>query len=183
MDRLGEYDGLDQARARARELGGTMRCAERGFSLVEVVIALGLLAGVLVAISGLFVVAAKQVNSGRASSQALAAAKEIQEELYGWGFSQLWEMFGFDGRASAYTVDSRTNTACAVWQDVLAKKLGPSAYATVSLTSVETAAGATSNFADASGNALAKAVRVSVTVTWTEVPGRERTITVGTMRN
>jgi type II secretory pathway component PulJ len=47
---------------------------ETGFSLVEVVIALGLLAGVLITISGLFVMGAKQVKSGRASSEALAVA-------------------------------------------------------------------------------------------------------------
>lgn len=65
---------------------------ERGFSLVEVIIALGLLAGVLVTISGLFVVGTKQVKSGRTSSEALAVAKEIQEDMYGWGYSQLGDV-------------------------------------------------------------------------------------------
>ena len=156
---------------------------ERGFSLVEVVIALGLLAGVLITISGLFVVGAKQVKSGRTSSESLALAKEIHEDMYGWGYSQLWEMFGYDGQAATYTVDTRSCGACSAWQTTLATKLGPSAYANIKVDSVANAIGAVNNFADASGNILAKSVRVSVTVYWAEVPGRERSVTLGTTRN
>jgi len=158
-------------------------CDERGFSLVEVVIALGLLAGVLITISGLFVVGAKQVKSGRTSSEALAVAKEIHEDVYGWGYSRLWETFGYDGQAATYTVDTRASTACEDWQKTLATKLGPSAYASLMIESVRNASGALDNFADASGNILAKTVRVSVTVYWTEVPGRARSVTLGTTRN
>lgn len=156
---------------------------ERGFSLVEVALALGLLAGVLIAISGLFVVGAKQVKSGRTSSEALAVAKEIQEEMLAWGYSQIWTALGYDGQAASYTVDSRTNAACAVWQSTLASKLGPSAFATIQISSVANASGVSGNFADGAGNILAKNVRVGVTVSWTEVPGRARSVTVGTTRN
>jgi len=156
---------------------------DRGFSLVEVVIALGLLAGVLITISGLFVVGAKQVKSGRTSSEALAVAKEIHENTYGWGYSQLWGMFGYDGQAASYTVDTRSCGVCSAWQTTLATKLGPSAYANIKIDSVANAIGVVSNFADASGSILAKSVRVSVTVYWAEVPGRERSVTVGTTRN
>ena len=160
-----------------------LRGDERGFSLVEVIIALGLLAGVLITISGLFVVGAKQVKSGRTSSEALAVAKEIQENMYGWGYSQLWGTFGYDGQAATYTVDTRSCAPCGVWQATLATKLGPSAYANVRLDSVANAIGAVNNFADASGAILAKAVRTSVTVFWAESPGRERSVTLGTTRN
>jgi len=156
---------------------------ERGFSLVEVAIALGLLAGVLIAISGLFVVGAKQVKSGRTSSEGLAVAKEIHEEMLAWGYSQIWTAFGYDGQAASYTVDSRTNAACSVWQSTLQSKLGPSAFATIQLASVADADGALLNFADGSGNILSKNLRISVTVSWTEVPSRPRSVTVGTTRN
>jgi type II secretory pathway pseudopilin PulG len=156
---------------------------ERGFSLVEVAVALGLLAGVLIAISGLFVIGAKQVNSGRTSSEGLAVAKEIQEEMLSWGYSQIWATFGYDGRASAYSIDTRTNAACGVWQSTLASKLGPSAYAAIQIASVADASGSSSDFADAAGNILAKNVRVIVTVNWIEVPARPRSVTVGTLRN
>jgi type II secretory pathway pseudopilin PulG len=156
---------------------------ERGFSLVEVIIALGLLAGVLIAISGLFVVGARQVKSGRTSSEAVAVCKEIQEDLYGWGYAQLWRTFGYDGQAMAYIVDTRACGACVGWQTTLAAKLGPSAYATIEIDSVANAFGTRSTFADASGNILAKTVRVGVTVNWEELPGRARSVTVGTTRN
>ena len=157
--------------------------SERGFSLVEVIIALGLLGGVLIAISGLFVVGAKHVKSGRTSSEAVAVCKEIQEDMYGWGYSQLWRTFGYDGQATTYTADTRSCTACVAWQTTLAAKLGPSAYASIEIDSVANAFGTTSNFADATGNILAKNVRVGVTVNWEELPGRARSITVGTTRN
>ena len=156
---------------------------DRGFSLVEVIIALGLLAGVLIAISGLFVVGAKHVKSGRTSSEAVAVCREIQEDMYGWGYSQLWRTFGYDGQATTYTVDTRACAACTAWQATLGAKLGPSAYATIEIDSVANAFGTTSNFADASGNILGKNLRVGVTVNWEELPGRARSITVGTTRN
>ena len=83
----------------------------RGFSLVEVVLALGILAGVLISIAGLFIIGGRQVKSGRTSSEALAQAKEITEEMNGWGYTQLWTNFGYDGTATTYTVDCRTNTS------------------------------------------------------------------------
>ena len=48
------------------------RRGDSGFSLVEVVIAMALLAGVLIAISGLFIIGGAQVKSGRKSTEALA---------------------------------------------------------------------------------------------------------------
>ncbi|HVQ35485.1 MAG TPA: prepilin-type N-terminal cleavage/methylation domain-containing protein [Candidatus Bathyarchaeia archaeon] len=160
-----------------------VRRNERGFSLVEVVIALGLLAGVLIAIAGLFIIGGKQVKSGRTSSEALALAREIQEEMNGFGYTQLWSYFGYNGEATTYTVDTRTNAACTAWQNTLRTKLGNSAYANIKLDSVTNAAGTTTNFADAGGNILAKTVRVAVTVNWTELPGRPRFVTVGTTNN
>jgi type II secretory pathway pseudopilin PulG len=158
---------------------------ERGFSLVEVVLALGLLAGVLISIAGLFILAAKQVKSGRTSSEGLAVAREIHEEMLSWGYSQIWEAFGQDGQAVGYTVDTMTSAspACGAWQARLTRKLGPAAHATIEIASVADAGGALVALADASGNVLARSVRVLVTVHWTEVPGRERSVTVGTLRN
>jgi type II secretory pathway pseudopilin PulG len=160
-----------------------MRAREGGFSLVEVVIAMALLAGVLIAISGLFIIGGAQVKSGRTSSEALAVGKEIHEEIVGWGYSQLWKAFGYDGQAIRYTVDTRTCAPCAAWQTTLATKLGPSAYAAIDVESVADATGTINQFADAGGTILAKAVRVRVTVNWEEVPERVRSITVGTTRN
>lgn len=156
---------------------------QNGFSLIEVVIALGILAGVLIAIGGLFILGGRSVKAGRTSSEALATAKEIVEEIDGWGYTQLWSNFGYNGQATTYTVDSRSNSACTAWQNALTGKLGSSAYATIKIDSVAQTGQATPNFADGSGNTLAKNVRITVTALWTEATGRNRQVSVITSRN
>ena len=52
--------------------GGRCPVGMRGFSLAEVVVALGLLASVLLSIAGLVVMGARQLHGGRSSSEALA---------------------------------------------------------------------------------------------------------------
>ena len=160
---------------------------ESGFSLVEVVLALGILAGVLIAIAGLFIIGGRQVKSGRSSSEALAAAKEITEEMNGWAYTQLWSNFGYNGAATTYTVDCRTNTAnalCTGWQAQILPKLGAGAYSTIKLDAVVPASGTGANFYDTTTNSvLTKSVRVTVTVNWREVTGRTRSVQVVTTRN
>lgn len=158
---------------------------ERGFSLVEVVIALGLMAGVLIAIAGLFVLGGRSVKSGRTSSEALAAGREIVEEMNAWGFSQLWSNFGYAGTAKTYTADTTTCTTadCTGWQTALVAKLGPSARATIKIDSVAQGSLAVPDFVDGGGAVTAKNVRLTVDVLWTQVPGRSRQVSVVTTRN
>jgi len=158
---------------------------ERGFSLIEVVVALGLLAGVLIAIAGLFVMGGRSVKSGRTSSEALAAGREIIEEMNAWGFSQLWQNFGLAGTANTYTVDTSTcvTADCTGWQTALVSKLGTTAHATVTLDSVAQTGQPVVNFVDGAGNVLARNVRVTVNVAWTQVPGRSRQVSVVTTHN
>ena len=158
---------------------------EKGFSLVEVLIAMGLLAGVLIAIAGLFIFAGRSVKSGRTSSEALAAGKEILEEMDAWGFTQLWEGFGYDGVAKTYTTDTQTCTTadCIGWQTALVAKLGPTAHATIKLDSVAQGASAIPDFSDGAGSALTKNVRVTVQVFWRQAPKRNRQVVMVTSRN
>ena len=161
------------------------RRSEKGFSLIEVVIALGLLAGVLIAIAGLFVLGGRSVKSGRTSSEALAAGREIVEELNGWAFTQLWANFGFAGTAKTYTVDTKTcaTADCTGWQTALVGKLGSTAHATIKIDSVAQGVLAVPDFVDGGGSVTAKNVRVTVNVLWTQVPGRSRQVAVVTTRN
>jgi len=142
---------------------------------------------VLISITGLFIMASKQVKAGRKSSEALAVGKEISEEMAGWGYAQLWGNFGLSGAATTYTVDCRVNTVgglCPGWQTNLTGKIGPSAYAIIKLDSITTAGGATPNFADpATGSILSRNVRVLVTINWTELTGRNRLVQIETSRN
>src|SRR6186713_400326 len=117
-----------------------MRRNEHGFSLIEVVVALALLAGVLISIAGMFVIGARQVESGRESTEALSVARGIVEQINKWGFHQTYELFGADGSAATYTFDTRTitdppTTGMAKWQPMLAEKI-PGSYATISVSSL-----------------------------------------------
>ena len=94
----------------ARHRGPAPRQAAAGFSLVEVVVALGLLAGVLISISGLFVLANRQLDGGRNHSIALSVARDVLEEMDGWGFRQIYSTFGFDGTAARATPWTRGPT-------------------------------------------------------------------------
>ena len=151
------------------------RRSEGGFSLVEVVIALGLLAGVLISISGLFIIGDRQVKSGRTSSEALSVGRTILEEMNRWGFRQTYLMFGstYDGAAQSYSIDSRTNTVASQWQSTLDEKLVNS-YATIDIQSL--GPGSVPPDLD-----VTRAMRVLVTVFWDEGQ-RHRSLRVGTVR-
>jgi type II secretory pathway pseudopilin PulG len=136
------------------------RKEQTGFSLVEVVVALGLLAAVLISISGLFVLAHKQVDSGRKHSVALSVARDILEEMDGWAFRQLYSEYGFDGSEASYTVDTRTSVAAEGWQQALTSELSDS-HAEIVLASVDQSGGSPA-LQDA------RAIRVEVSVYWKE---------------
>ncbi len=144
-----------------------------GFSLVEVILALGLLAMVLLSIAGLFLLGGRQVKSGRSSSEALSVARAIVEEMEGWSFRRTYEGYGLDGAAVNYTVDTRTNGGASHWQTALDSMLHAS-YGEIALTSVgPTATPPPLN--------RTRAIRVVVTVHWEE-GGRVRKVELGTVR-
>jgi type II secretory pathway pseudopilin PulG len=145
---------------------------ERGFSLVEVVLALGLLAMVLISISGLFLLGGRQLRSGRDSSEALAVARAILEEMEGWGIRQTYAQFGLDGSASRYEIDSRGHPGAARWQARLDTMLS-GASASIELTALGPGAPPPMR--------LTRAIRVLVTVRWVEGE-RARQLQLGTVR-
>ena len=144
---------------------------QRGFSLIEVILSLGLLAGALISIAGLFALGDRHVVGGRKATEALAMGQTILETIDGWGFQQTYAGFGFDGSATSYTVDSRSNAAAAAWQAVLNARLFDS-HALIELSSL----GAGPPAMNAAG-----AIRVGVTVNWIENQ-RPRSVRVSTVR-
>jgi type II secretory pathway pseudopilin PulG len=147
---------------------------ERGFSLVEVIVALGLLAGVLISIAGLFVIGGRQVESGRTATEALSVARGILEEMDGWGFRQTYMLFGIDGTVTtSATVDTRVDAYGAKWQQTLDEALFES-HAEILIESL----GPTN---PPPNLATTRAIRVVVTVFWSE-GNRDRSIRLGTVR-
>ena len=61
---------------------------EAGMSMVEVLIALGIMAGVLISVASLFVLGGQRVKGGRDMTQALAVASDILEGLNNVGAMQ-----------------------------------------------------------------------------------------------
>jgi Tfp pilus assembly protein PilV len=151
------------------------RKSERGMSLIEVILALGLLAGVLISVAGMFVMSERQVKSGKTATQALAVARAINEEINGWGFNQTYGVFGSDGTAATYTYDTRVNAYAGKWQTLLDNGLELGSFATINVASSQLAGGATPTL-DA-----AKAIKVTVTVFWSE-GARNRNVRVMAVR-
>jgi type II secretory pathway pseudopilin PulG len=137
---------------------------QSGFSLVELMVAFGLLAALLLSISGLFVLGGRQIRSGRAATEALAVAHDIVEQIGGWGFHQTYGLFGVDPASSTATVTTRTNAFASRWQGRIDEML-PDGHAAIEIESLGVGSppfGQT------------RAVRVTVVVHWREGHRRRR---------
>lgn len=133
--------------------------AQAGFSLVEVIVALGLLAGVMLSVAGLFVVGERQVARGRHQSSALAVAQTILEEIGVWNHEATWERFDSIGDVATLTVittDTNPDNIASKWQPFLRDTLA-NGRAEIR---VESCDGANLN--------VSAAMRVVVTVLWDE---------------
>jgi prepilin-type N-terminal cleavage/methylation domain-containing protein len=93
-----------------------------GFSLIEVIVALGLMAGVLISVAGLFVIGERQVLRGRNQSTALVAAQTILEEICSWNHNATFERFDSQGNVTslnAATTDTNPASIASKWQPFL----------------------------------------------------------------
>ena len=133
--------------------------AQAGFSLIEVVVAMGLLAGVLLSIAGVFVVGERQVARGRHQTTALAVAQTILEEISVWNHEATWERFDSIGDVTTLTVtttDTNPANIASKWQPFLQETLS-NGRAEIRVESC-----------DGSNLNVSAAVRVVVTVSWDE---------------
>jgi prepilin-type N-terminal cleavage/methylation domain-containing protein len=133
--------------------------SQAGFSLIEVVVALGLLAGVLLSIAGVFVVGERQVARGRHQTTALAAAQTIVEEISVWNYEATWKRFDSIGDVATLTVattDTNPDNIASKWQPSLQEALS-NGRAEIRVESC-----------DGSNLNASAALRVVVTVSWDE---------------
>ena len=146
--------------------------AQRGFNLIEVMIALGMLAAVLVAIGSMFVMGGRQLKTGKTITQATALAHDLMESFENQSFVTLYTNLGAASTASTITVSSTaTGSPIATWQPEIIRKLS-NGSATVRLSAMGPG---TPTFGSAVG------LRLTATVTWAEL-GRPQTVTISTMR-
>ena len=140
---------------------------EAGMSMIEVLIALGIMAGVLISVASLFVLGGQRVKGGRNMTQALAVASDITESLRTQGYLSMPESMpsccggGSCDAVTGCTVDSRTDAfALTEWQPWVDQELYLG-YAEITITPL---GGSISppTFASSDG------IRVHVEITWNE---------------
>ncbi len=144
----------------------------RGFSLVEVVIAIGVLAGVLLSICSMFILGGRQLKTGKTITEATTICHAIMESFDSMSFTALYTTFGAAASDTAMTVTSTTTGSAIVsWQTEIARKLD-NGVATVTI--LPEGPG-TPNFGAATG------IRMTVTVNWTEL-ARPQSVSLSTVR-
>lgn len=129
------------------------RCC--GSSLIEVLVALGLLGSLLLSVAGLVTTGSRQIHSGGLRSRALAVAHTVAEELAGWSFRQSFEAFGCAGHAPLCRVDP--DALPPAWPELAAETL-PQAGLAVVVSAID----------GGRGLADSRALRITVTVSWRE---------------
>jgi hypothetical protein len=141
---------------------------DAGFSLAEVVVALGILAGVLISVAGLLVLGNRLVGAGRHGTTALSVARDVLEEIGAWGFEQTLSVLACPTTEPVCSVNF-AQPESVVWKERVERVL-PSGDVAVLLE----AAGAPSL-------GEAEAVRVTVILTWKEEL-RTRRLALATVR-
>jgi len=147
---------------------------EGGFSLIEVTLALGLLATVLISIASLFILGGKQVHQGKSTTSATALGQTIMERIDQLPYVETYKFFGGTDTSTTLTVFTTNTTNNAnQWQSEFESRLGPNAVGTIAINPLGSASPL--NMSSAS------ALRIRVTVTWTEL-GRSRSVALQTIR-
>jgi prepilin-type N-terminal cleavage/methylation domain-containing protein len=144
----------------------------RGFSLIEVIIAIGVLAGLLLSVATMFILGGRQLKTGKTITQASALVQDIMEEFDRASFTGLYTTLGAASTDSTRTVLSTTGgSPIQAWQSEVQRKLN-NGVATVTIDAVGPG---TPNFGTAAG------IRLTVDVSWNEL-GQPHSVRMSTLR-
>src|SRR5262245_56477111 len=158
--------------ATMRQTAGTRTGNERGFSLIEVTIAIGVLAGVLLSIASMFIMGGRQVKTGKTITEATALAQDLMEAYDKVSFTALYTGLGAASTDTTFSVTSTaTGSPIASWQTEIARKLN-SGVATVTIDAVGNGG---PNFGSAAG------IKLTVILSWNEL-GRSQSVRLSTVR-
>ena len=147
---------------------------DAGFSLIEVTLALGLLATVLISIATLFILGGKQVHQGKSTTSATALSHTIMERIDQLPYAETYTYFGGTAAATSLLVSTTTTGNNAnQWQAEIQSRLGPGSSGVIQVTPLGSAAPL--NMGSAS------ALQVRVLITWREL-GRNRTVPLQSIR-
>src|SRR2546427_4883629 len=106
---------------------------EQGFSLIEVVVAIGILAGVLLSICSMFILGGRQLKTGKTMTEATAIAHDIMETFDKLSFTSLYTTFGATTSTTSVTaVSTGMSNPVTPWNAEITRKLeGGSATVTL----------------------------------------------------
>jgi len=145
---------------------------EAGFSLIEVIIAIGVLAGVLLSIASMFILGGRQVKTGKTLTEATVLAQGLMEQFDKESFNALYLNLGAAATDTTRTVQSTTTgSPIQSWQTEIARKLN-SGSASVR---IDAMGPSSPNFGSAAG------IKVTVTLSWNEL-GRAQSVAMSTVR-
>ena len=148
--------------------------SQGGFSLIEVTLAMGLLATVLISIASLFILGGKQVKDGKSMTAAAAITHEIMEKIEQKHYTETYTYFGGTDASTSLSVSTTTiGNIATQWQAEIEEKLGPQASGTITVTPLGTASPLTM--------LTSEALQVNVTITWSEL-GRSRNVSLQAVR-
>jgi len=145
---------------------------EAGFSLIEVVIAIGVLAGVLLSIASMFILGGRQVKTGKTLTEATALAQGLMEQFDKESFNSLYLNLGAVATDTTRTVlSTSTGSPIQSWQTEIARKLNNGLAAV----RIDAVGPSSPNFGSAAG------IKVTVTLNWNEL-GRAQSVAMSTVR-
>ena len=151
---------------------------ENGYSLVELLVSLGLMTGVMVAIASMFVMGGTYVKAGKQLTVATALSQDIMEDINKQSYSGLYlfvQGSSPDPNATSTVTDSRTpaSVADATWGADIRSQLHKG-YVVITATPI---GGTLSTPTFASG----EGVRIGIELGWTELR-RDRTVKMEMVR-
>jgi type II secretory pathway pseudopilin PulG len=148
------------------------RHSEPGFSLIEVILAIGMLSTVMISISSMFILGGRQMQSGKTMTQATVIAQDIMEMFEEQSYVLLYTGLGAsDTDTTATAVSTTGGSVVEPWQAEIDEKFN---LGSASVTALPMGPG-TPDFGTAIG------VRITVTVSWTEA-SRSRNVIISTVR-
>jgi Tfp pilus assembly protein PilV len=145
---------------------------ESGFSLIEVILAIGVMSGVLLSIASMFIMGGRQVKTGKTITEATALAQDLMEAFDKQSFVALYTNLGAATTDSTFTVlSTTTGSPIASWQTEINRKLANGA----GQVTIDAVGNGTPTFGTCVG------IKLTATVSWNEL-GRPQSVKLSTVR-
>ena len=156
----------------AVHVGAARGRGESGFSLIEVILAIGVLSGVLLSIASMFIMGGRQVKTGKTITEATALTQDLMEAFDKQSFTSLYTQLGAATTDSTFTVlSTTTGSPIASWQTEIGRKFANG----VGQVTIDAVGNGTPTFGSCTG------IKLTATLSWSEL-GRPQSVKLSTVR-